>query len=205
MAMPTLTTSPAPLTRAAIMTRNEAAHALDLSLTAIDKLIHTGVLGTPISATLVEKLARRPLLSAISGELTVLRTDARQPTPPDDDRTATGFHTTMSTHELIETSLRWWRCDPDRVVDNELFAVTVATIPIAVFLITRHLNQRTSGVRTVRHHFDGDLLARRTPDGDTTAPAALHERVTTIMSSRIYTTSGGPIGYLTPNQKGNGA
>jgi hypothetical protein len=44
-----------------------------------------------------------------------------------------GFHVDHTNDELAETSLRWWLSDRERVVGDELFAVTVATFPVAVY------------------------------------------------------------------------
>ncbi|WP_206492378.1 hypothetical protein [Rhodococcus sp. KRD162] len=202
MPLPTFTTisnTPAP---SPTMTRTDAATKLGLSPTALDKLVHSGILDLPIPTERVSALADRPLLSVTSGELTVLRTDSPQPASDDDDRTVIGFHTSMENEEICDTSLRWWRCDPARVVDNKLLVVTIATIPVAALLVTAHIAQAPSGKRTVRHRFDGRLLARLQADGrvvQVSEVADLGRRVRDLMHSRIITISGGPIGYLGPN------
>ena len=92
---------------------------------------------------------------------------ARRPTAtkyPDDPRTWMGFHVEHSDEELEAASLRWWRSDPHRVVDNELFAVTVATFPVAVYRILEIAGNITRADEdTRRHHYAGQLLAGSTP------------------------------------------
>ena len=74
------------------------------------------------------------------------------------DRRWVGFHVQHSDQELDESTLRWWRCDPARVLDNELLVVTY---PVAVYRI---LDRADTIVRpdesTPRHGFTGQLLAR---------------------------------------------
>ncbi|WP_148046169.1 hypothetical protein [Nocardioides marmoriginsengisoli] len=82
----------------------------------------------------------------------MLRTDARAPADrdkyPDDPRNWMGFNVEHSDEELEAASLRWWRSDPRRVVDNELFAVTVATFPVAVYRILGTAGSIASESRT---------------------------------------------------------
>jgi|GEM_PF-1890715 len=213
MALPTFVTHPAAASAAQTIKPNAAAARLGISRGSLDKLVAAGILPTPISADTVEKLARRPMLAVASGELTVLRTAARAEAY-DEDRTWIGFHIEHTDDEVTETSLRWWRCDPKKVIDNQLYAVTVSTIPVAVYNIRGVIGsyQRTTESGS-RYHFDGTLLARlgdgpryaanHAAHGITTNPLihvnsndSLHDRVQTIMNSRITVNSGGPIGYL---------
>lgn len=189
------------------LSRTAAAARLELHVAAVGKMVRAGMLPVPITAAAVDRLRDRPRLQVVTGELTVLRTDARAIADagkyPGDPRRWMGFHIDHTDAELEDASLRWWRSEPDRVVDNELFAVTVATFPVAVY---RVLGLEASRIRpdedAQRHHYAGQLLARvtagmivsrRDPE-----PGHLRGRVDQIMASRITVASGGPIGYLEP-------
>ncbi|MFR9802576.1 hypothetical protein ACL02T_09775 [Pseudonocardia sp. RS010] len=191
--------------RSETLSRTVAAARLELHVAHVDKMIRAGMLPLPITAASVDQLLGRPRLRVVDGELTVLRTDARQQADPakylSDPRRWLGFHVQHTDAELEETSLRWWRCTPDRVMDNELFAVTVATFPVAVYQITGHKESITRpGEDKPRHQFAGELLARISPGmvGTVREPLPGHLRplVERIMDSRIIVSSGGPIGYL---------
>lgn len=186
-----------------ILTRAQVAARLELHLAAVDKLIRAGIIKAPFSATQIGELANRQRLQVIDGELTVLRTDARADAYRDegDDRAYIGFHTEHTDQELEETSLRWWRSDPERVIDNELFAVTVGTFPVALYRVTERLETKIRDDEDrPRHRYGGQLLARVHPGMQTTfakdMPGHLRERAAQVMNSRIVVNSGGPIGYL---------
>jgi hypothetical protein len=186
------------------ISRNVAASRLGLSIAGVDKLIRSSILTPDIAAETVDELAARPWLQVLEGELTVLRTDARQPAYPGEDRKWIGFDAGHNDDELKATSLRWWRSSPVRILDNELFAVTVSTIPVAVYQITGHAGTLTrEDEDTPRHKYSGKLLARVYPGMPRprvlgTMPGHLRTAVEQIMSSRIKVSSGGPIGYLEP-------
>ncbi|WP_169846709.1 hypothetical protein [Rhodococcus marinonascens] len=55
----------------------------------------------------MKELAGRSSLQVSDGELTVLRTDARQDAYPDDDRKFIGFHTEHTDDQIGAASLRW--------------------------------------------------------------------------------------------------
>ncbi|WP_446225015.1 hypothetical protein ACTWPB_07850 [Nocardia sp. IBHARD005] len=177
------------------MNVNAAAAALKISRGSFEKLIACGVVPTPIDADQIGSLASRPRLGVASGELTVLRTAAPSASH-EPDRDWIGFSVGFNRPVLEAAALRWWRCDPTRVLDNELFAVTVATIPVAVYAISALEDTYQDQGDETRHRFTGDLLARwgepLTPDID----PRLKERAEQIMSSRISVSSGGPIAYL---------
>lgn len=112
-----------------------------------------------------------------------------------------GLHVEHTNLELEETSLRWWRCDPARVLDNQLFAVTVGTFLVAIYQITGHEESRTRpDEEGLRHRFAGQLLARVSPGTVSTRcepiPGRLRPLVDRIIHSRITVSSGGPIGHL---------
>jgi hypothetical protein len=184
-----------------------AAARLELHVAHIDKMVRAGMLPLPITAASVDQLLGRSKLRVVDGQLTVLRTDARQVADrskyPHDSRRWMGFNVQHSDDELEETSLRWWRCDPARVMDNVLFAVTLATFPVAVYRIVAHKEFYTRPDEdTPRQRFTGELLARITPGNLATTrepiPGHLRPLVDRIMASRITVSSGGPIGYLEP-------
>lgn len=193
------------------MTVNAAAAALGISANTLRyKVIPAGILPTsPIPSHRVTTLAARSFLGTPhpGGHLTVLQTGATSTdVDTEDDRARIGFHLDYDDAELEATSLRWWRSDPYHILENRLFAVTVGTIPVAVYEITDVVEGRpwpTPG-SLPRHHYAGTLLARlrRHPDNglpDTwVAPdldTAATEAVSTIMGSRIAVKAGGPIGY----------
>ena len=186
----------------ATLTRNEAAARLGLSLALVDKLRRSGILETPTLTATVDQLAARPLLSVLEGELTVLRIDARTAAYPGEGRQYMGFHIEHTAAQLEAASLRWWRSEPARVLDNQLFTVTVSTVPVAVYRVSTHLGSiYREGEDQPRHHYGGTLLALIHPGiaeikvlPDT--PDHLRDRVEQIMSSRIEVSSGGPIAYL---------
>lgn len=213
---PSGTPTPEPL----IMVKPAVAAArLGISRASFDKLRESEILPRPTPAEHVDLIAARPSLRVTTGELTVLRTAARA-TAYDADRQWIGYHVDHTDSELDAACLRWWRADADKVVDNRLYAVTVATVPVAVYEITgvedSHQRMEESGMR---YHFTGRLLARLggqrhrphvlaeyTYPGpsidDLTsirvdAADPLYEPTHQIMSSRITVASGGPIGYLT--------
>lgn len=207
MPLPAFAASAAEPARTEILNRTQAAAQLGINGPGVDKLVRAGILGLPIRAEDVERLMGRSHLQVTAGELTVLRTDARAKADPMkyplDNRKWVGFHVQHSDDELAESSLRWWRCDPERVIDNELLAVTVATFPVAVYRI---LGKTDTTVRpdeiTPRHAFAGQLLGRIYPGLSTTfsqaTPGHLRSMAVQIMNSRISVASGGPIGYLEP-------
>lgn len=191
----------APAARPATVTRTHAAERLGLHAAGVDMLVHAGIFHSPIVAAGVNKLAARPYLQVVDGELTVLRTVARAPGYPGEDREYIGFHADHTDTELEETSLRWWRSDPVRVLDNELFVVTISTFPVAVYRIVDCLASRVrDGEVESHHHYAGQLLARVYPDMalvfPRATPAHLHSLAQQIMRSRIAVASGGRIGYL---------
>jgi hypothetical protein len=191
------------------LSRTVAAARLEIHVAHVDKMIRAGMLRVPITEEAVADLRlNRTLAEAVDGELTVLRTDARTENDtskyPDDPRRWMGFHVDHTDSELDETSLRWWRSDPARVLDNELLVVTVATYPVAVYRVT---GVAESIVRVdedaPRHYYAGTLLARVTAGMQVTykepLPGYLRETVELLMeSSRVTVNSGGPIGYLDP-------
>jgi hypothetical protein len=200
MPLPTFDVAP-PTARPATVTRTHAAERLGLHPAGVDMLVHAGIFRLPLLAARVHELAARPHLQVADGELTVLRTGARAPGYPGEDRTYVGFHADHTDAELEETSLRWWRSDPDRVLDNELFVVTVATFPVAVYRIVDRVASRVrEGEVESHHHYAGQLLARvhadMAPVFPRAAPVDLHHLARQIMRSRIAVASGGRIGYL---------
>ena len=200
MPLPSFDVAP-PTARPATVTRTRAAARLGLHPAGVDMLVHAGIVPLPLQAAAVSKLAARPYLHVAGGELTVLRTGARAPGYPGEDRAYVGFHAEHTDAELEETSLRWWKSDPDRVLDNELFVVTVSTFPVAVYRIHDLVASkvRESEVE-FHHHFSGQLLARVHPDlapvFSRATPVHLHRLAQQIMRSRVAVPSGGRIGYL---------
>lgn len=208
MPLATFATSAVPDSRSETLSRTVAAARLDLHVAHVDKMVRAGMLPLPLTTSSIESLLGRPKLRVVDGELTVLRTDARHEIArakyPHDSRRWLGFHVEHTDSELDETSLRWWRCDPARVLDNELFAVTVATFPVAVYQIVGHNESHTRpDEEAPRHHFVGRLLGRISPGMVATyrepMPGYLRPLVERIMASRIMVSSGGPIGYLEPS------
>lgn len=207
MPLPTFVPAEAAAPRARTLNRTQAAARLGLNGPGVDKLVRAGMLTVPIELEEVERLAGRQRLRAATGELTVLRTDARAEADPvrypHDPRQWVGFHVEHTDAELADSSLRWWRSDPERVRDNVLFAVTVSTFPVAVYAITDRIDSfQRAGEAWLRHHFAGDLLARAHPRMVATyrqdVRGDLRELARQIMTSRIAVDSGGPIGYLEP-------
>lgn len=184
------------------LTRSQAASRLGIAMGAVDKLVAGNVLSLPIRSDLVERIESRSYLVAEEGELTVLRTDARKPAYPGEDREWIGFSTEHTDWELEQTSLRWWRSDPRRVIDNELFAVTIASVPVAVYKIDGVEDEHVRpGEDRPRYHYRGTLLHRSHPGMSDlplspAVPVQYQDQVRQIMSSRIKVVSGGPIGYL---------
>jgi len=202
--------------RALLVKPAVAAARLGVSRGSFDKLVASGILPNPTPADFVDALAARPQLHVAEGELTVLRTAARAEAY-DADRDWIGFHVEHTDDELAATSLRWWRSDADKVCDNRLYAVTVATIPAAVYEITGVIDTEQRTTETgLRYHYSGRLLARlggprprSVADYTVAGPSfddlvgirigeddELYERTRQIMASRIMVDSGGPIGYL---------
>ena len=187
------------------LTRQQIASRLGLHRAGVEKIIDAGMLEHPFMASEVDAMANRQRLGVVEGELTVLRTDAWADADLTEKpwRRYIGFHTTLSNGELEATSLRWWRSTVETVLGNELFAVTVATFPVALYRITGHLGSFTrEGEKHQRHHYEGQLLARVHPGMKVRLEADIPEHLKTptrqVMESRIVVNSGGPIGYLKP-------
>jgi hypothetical protein len=200
MPLPTFDVAP-PAARPATVTRTHAAERLGLHPAGVDMPVHAGIFPTPMLAANVHKLASRPYLQVADGALTVLRTHARAPGYPGEDREYVGFHADHTDAELEETSLRWWKSDPERVLDNELFVVTVSTFPVAVYrILDRVASKVREGEVEFHHHYSGQLLARvypgLAPVFPRATPAPLHNLARQIMGSRIAVPNGGRIGYL---------
>lgn len=195
---------PAAVDPTRLVTRAEAARRLDVNASGgLRKMIRCGLLPASPTESDVERWEGRQVLDLESGELTVLRTDAKEPSPPmypTDPRKWLGFDITMTEAELEDASLRWWRCKPERVVNNELFAVTIAEYPVALYLLHEHVaSNRYGDEKFDRHHFAGVLLARidRNLELAVAPSSAVSESdIRSIMASRIRASSGGPIGYL---------
>lgn len=205
MPLPTFAPAATPTLRPDTLTRTQASSRLELNPAGVDKLIRAGVLSAPIKTIEVERLSGRERLQVTSGGLTVLRTNAREEADrekyPDDLRRWMGFHVEHSDEELEAASLRWWRSDPAKVIDNELFVVTVATFPVALYRVTGRTGSVTrADEETPRHRYGGQLVARVHPGMAVTylqdAPGHLRLMAKQIMTSRIVVSSGGPIGYL---------
>lgn len=203
MTIPSFAAADVPTKAPQTLTRPQAARRLGVHVAAIDKLIASGVLCVPISSAALIEIAARPLLQVVDGELTVLRTNSRtEVSQPGGDRRWIGFHVDHSDPQLDETSLAWWRSEPDRVVSNELLAVCVAAVPVAVYRITGHEDEiRLPDEDTPRHRYAGQLLARLRGGGmhadiRQNTPGHLRARAQQIMDSRVLVKSGGPIGYL---------
>jgi hypothetical protein len=205
MPLPTFAPPATPTPQPDTLTRTQAASRLELNPAGIDKLVRAGILSTPITADEVQHLTGRERLQVTSGALTVLRTDAREEADrskyPADSRRWMGFHVQHSDQDLEAASLRWWRSDPAKVIDNELFVVTVATFPVAVYRILERADSVTRADEDVpRHHYAGQLLARvhhgMSVIYPQDTPGHLRLMAKQIMSSRIVVSSGGPIGYL---------
>lgn len=208
MPLPVLAPPSTTLAGEQTLSRTVAGARLELHRAHVDKMVRAGMLPVPITSASVDQLAGRPYLDVVAGELTVLRTDARHAPDPvrhgNDHRKWLGFHVDHTDAECAAACLGWWRSDPERVLDNGLFVVTLATFPAAVYLITGHEEHTYRvGEEHARHRYAGTLLAR--------VSAAMHisyrdplrtdllPLVRQIMDSRISVDSGGPIGYLGPS------
>lgn len=208
MPVPTFSVSSRPAQASVqALSRSQAASRLSVSMGSLDKLISAGMLGEPpIHLEPVERLQAMKTLEVASGELTVLRTAPRAACVfPNEGRDWIGFHVEMSDDEVSRASLRYWRSDPEKVLDNVLFAVTVATFPVAVFQITEHVDtivREDEKKARPRHGYGGVLLARRGRGGQIVSndgtSADLIERALQVMGSRVIADSGGPIAYLGP-------
>ena len=200
MALPEFAPAEVPFTDKKL-SRTQVAARLGVHLAAVDKMIRAGMLQHPFLESAIRRIEGRKRLQVVEGELTVLRTDAREPAREGEDRKFIGFHTEHTDEQLAETSLRWWRSDPERVLDNELFAVTVGTYPVALYLLTERAGTITRDDEDVpRHHYKGRLLARVRPGMIVSIqkdiPGYLKQRAEQLMNSRIVVNSGGPVGYL---------
>ncbi|CAD6015962.1 hypothetical protein [Agreia sp. COWG] len=195
-----------PLSDDRLLTKREVSNELDTDDTNPRKLFGAGMLPEPTPISSLRPFLGREYLGVSAGELTVLRTDQRVLSNvryPRDPRKWIGFHVDHTDMELSESSLRWWRSDPDKVVDNQLFVVTVAEFPVALYMINHLIETMTRDHENrPRHHYSGRLLARVHAGMSTSfaadLPADLLDTATQVMNSRIRVSSGGPIGYLRP-------
>ena len=193
-----------PALRSSRLVGGEVSNVLGVDDSAARKLLRSGTLPEPTPASTLAPLRGWPMLTVSEGALTVLRTDARKASVdrhPQDVRRWIGFHVEHTDTELAESSLRWWRSNPETTVDNQLFAVVVAEFPVALYLIDKHFNSmiREDEIRP-RHQFEGRLLARITPGLSVRYTEGLPDWLVVpcrqVMTSRIQLVSGGPIGYL---------
>lgn len=205
MPLPTFAPVTAKAQPSETMNRTQASSQLGLNGPSVDKMIKAGMLVAPIRSSKVRDLTKYERLRVTDGELTVLRADARAESDPvlypDERRRWIGFHVEHTDEELEASSLRWWRCNPERVLDNELLVVTVATFPVALYLLEDKMGPLIRpGENQPRYGFTGRLLARVSPGMEIThnrlAPGHLQKSAKQIMRSRIAVSSGGPIGYL---------
>lgn len=161
--IPQFTVTQSATTRRPDITRHAAATALGVNSASLTTLINTGILAEPLTRESVQSLAHRGWLSAAAGELTVLRVGELASSNGDLTRPSIGFSLDLSDADLEAAVLRWWRSNPDRILRNQLFAVTVRTIPVALYQITGVAN---GGVPIIddqghaRYHYEGTLLAR---------------------------------------------
>lgn len=200
--LPTFEEEALPKSLPEVLTDAHAAARLELHAASFRKLKQTGIFGSEISSSVVEELRSRKPLRVRSGELTVLRTDAKAPAYAGEDRKYLGFHVDFSDEELADASLKWWRGNVEGISNNRLFAVTIAGFPMAVYQIVGCIGSITrEGERRPRYAFAGQLLARVGPNSPTihfpqNANQFYFSRARQIMESRVITSSGGPIGYL---------
>ena len=191
----------APMRNAGRYSRNAAAAALGIAVDGVTKLIDGGVLPADLPRGAVETLASRPYLSVADGGATILRTAARTEAY-DDDRQHIGVHVDMTDDELEAACLRWWRSDSKRVLELELFIVTMSTIPFAAYLVDGVVTtQQRLGEAGERVHYSGRLIGRIDANGQwrtlTEDPDWAREALARLAHGRIKVSSGGPIAYLT--------
>lgn len=192
-----ITTTPAPNGAHGTLTLPQVASMLGISVAGARKLVDAGVLTKPTPVSAVASLAARSSLHITDGEITVLRTGPQVLDDTDPDRVHMGYDEAMTDQEAEDGNLRWWRCEPERVLRSGLFLVTISTIPLALYEVTNCLTPDSAP----RHHFAGNLIARHVGEQGTWRAASqptviTADEVNTIMSSRVYTRSGGPIAYL---------
>ncbi|MCK0441199.1 hypothetical protein MUG78_17510 [Gordonia alkaliphila] len=199
------------------LSRHAAAARLGIAYDSLVKLIRAGILDEPLHPAAVDVLATRHWLTARTGELTVLRTDG-PPTVDAPTRRPFGFAVDVTDDYLADAALGPWRSDPERVERNQLLAVVLSTVPVAVYDIDRRGPAELDTRGHPRYTYSGTLLARLGPSSlgsrrgeaptDSAGNAVIIKnpdlpvadpRITTaeiIMHSRIRVDSRGPIGYL---------
>lgn len=193
--MTVFSTTPGRTANPPFMTRGAAASKLGISPAGVDKLTAAGMMRPSLKRTSVATMAQRPELVVSDGAITVLRTTATTPSQSH-ARGSKGYDYKMDADEISDANLGWWRVDTGRVIDNKIFVVTISTFVAAVFSITGIAASEGAGTER-RHMLEGTLLGStyhgvrgfgyKTRD---------YNMVETILGSRIYTESGGPIAYL---------
>lgn len=203
------------------LSRHAAAARLGIGYDSLSKLIRAGILDEPLNTEAVDELAHRRWLTTRTGELTVLRTDG-PPVSEGQQQRAFGFAVDFTDAQVAEASLGPWRSDPDRVEQNQLLAVVLSTVPVAVYDIERREPVVVDDQGHPRYTYVGTLLTRLHPgpillsqareefasaregagsvsivkNQNLPAPDPRIVAAEIIMNSRIRVESRGPIGYL---------
>lgn len=189
------------------VTHATLASMMGVATRTAKKLVFSGIVSNPVTRDEAEALRDRQELVVTDGVLPVLRTDAATYARDDSGRETIGFHVDQSDHELSEACLGYWNADGDRIVEAGVLLVTVATVPVALFDIAGIRSDSRPG----KVGFNGELIARLRR-ADTSNPLAQKGEATRVklyvvrgderrwardvMSTRVWTTSGGPIAYL---------
>lgn len=196
-----LNTRPGEQAVSPVVSQATASSMLGLTPEGVSKLVHAGIIttrdrvgrGPGLLRSDIEALRDRPTLTVDAGELTVLRTEPASPVI-EPDREWKGWSSWMTDDQINLACLQWWRGGGQRILTNEIFVTTMSTIPVAVHDITDIAAVTGTGT-DLRRSYTGNLLARYGGENRATTPRE-RDLVDTIMRSRIYTVSGGPIAYL---------
>lgn len=185
-----------------LLSRNQAASLLGMSLATIDKLLRSGYL-QGLAAASVLPLAKTPYVTCVAGVLPVLRTAAA--TPSDDGREFMGDAAFLNDDQFVEGNAGWWRSDPGAITGAGILPVSIASFITGVLRIHEVAESEQTGPREVRHFYKATVAGRVGVLGDrdtyriTSEEPEVAELVRKLLGSRVRTVSGGPIAYLTPD------
>ncbi|MDV6271377.1 hypothetical protein [Rhodococcus globerulus] len=122
-----------------------------------------------------------------------------------------GESATLTDTDVVDANSRWWRCNPDRIVDAGFLPVTIAGFVVTILHIQglrdtanrKWDSKQGRTIHQVRHAFDATLAARVRELGhpasnfiDPTLTSQEANHVRTILGGRSSAHSGGPIAYL---------
>ncbi|NUV32303.1 helix-turn-helix domain-containing protein [Streptomyces odorifer] len=191
------------------ITTVRAAAQLGLAVGTLRKLTDSGIFPvlrargnrTVMPAADILALARRELVGpeAVGArELPVLRVGVAERVEGDQGREWAGFATHLSPQDLHPALSGWWRCDPERVVQAGLMAVTLGHYVVAVLTGINGYDSRGDGRYRFHGTLAGSVTELVTPQQWVNPDAPGADRARLLLGRRLESESGGPVAYVRP-------